>query len=1103
MKRRRLLTCFSLGAVLLGLVLAPCLRGQATFGNLIGTVTDPAGAVVVGTKITITSAERGTVQSTTSNDSGNYIQTHLDPGKYTVEFEMQGFQRLVRKEVEISIDRSTRLDVQLVVGEITQQISVTGAAPALVTDRAEVGVTLSQKQVEDLPILNRNLTSLQLLLPGAQKSPWQHATSENPQGGIQIHNNGQEFGSTNFTMDGMDNNDPVLGIIIINPTVDSVAEMKQTTGNFDAEFAQAGGAVIQVETKSGSNELHGSLFEYLQNDVFNARNSFSEPTGPPPLRWNQFGGSLGGPIAKNKLFFFGDYQGTRRRTGASLLTTVPTDAVRNGDFSAFNVPIFDPLTGNANGEGRTQFAGNVIPSNRISPQARNLLNLLPSPNAGASGALNNNFTASGSEKFDSDQFSAKVDHYLSDAWKYFVRYTYADFDKLSPPAFGPDAGGPALSGLGFAGTSVTRNQNLVGSVNHIFNPTLLADFRAGFSRYRVNVLPLDFGSNAGEEAGIPGVNLAGREDTSGIPSFQINGNGAFRLGYSLAVNQCNCPLRQREIVYQFANNWTKIQGNHNLKWGADVRRAQNIRIPSDRRRNGQFTFDPSLTGSAGVTGSGLGPAAFLLGMPGSFERFAQTATDAEDIQWRMFYFVQDNWRVTRKFTLTLGLRWDTWFPNFSRNPGQGSQYDVSTNNVIVAGVGANSKAAGIETQWTNFSPRLAIAYQWGAKTVIRSGFGRSFFQEIFGATFNNTANNYPTLITQQVPQSNPFTPVFTLAQGPPAVVFPEIPANGILQLPNGISQSYRPKDLAYSYVDSWNLSVERLVGPDVTATVSYIGNGGRNLRQGIPLNQAEPGAGPFNPRRPLFTEFGLTQSITDSSTKGSNNYHALQTKLDKRFSKGLSLLASYTWSKTINNSQGMRLYASLNRGEADYDRAHVVSIGHNWQLPIGPNQPFLSDIAGAARQLLAGWEFSGITQFQSGLPFSPTLNNTASLNADAGLRPDIVPGVDPIEVPGGQSRDLWFNPAAYRVPALYTFGNAGRNSLRGPGLASADLALHKVFSLAEKKTLTFRWEMYNAFNRTKLNLPTTGVDAGAGNAGRITNIFIPMRQMQFGLRFEF
>ena len=569
-----------------------------------------------------------------------------------MEFEAAGFERLIKDGVEVSVDRSTRADAQMVIGEITREVTVTGEAPALVTDRAEVSVTLGLKQVEDLPILNRNLTALQLLLPGAQKSPWQHATSENPQGGIQIHNNGQEFGSTNFTIDGMDNNDPVLGIIVINPSVDSVREMKQTTGNFDAEFAQAGGAVIQVDTKSGTNDLHGSLFEFLQNDVLNARNSFSEPTGPPPLRWNQFGGSLGGPVAKNKLFVFGDYQGTRRRTGASLLTTVPTQAMRNGDFSAFGVPIFDPATGDANGGGRTPFPGNIIPSNRITTQARYLLNLLPPPNSGSPGAVNNNFTSSASEKFDSDQFGIKVDHYLSEKWRYFIRYTYADFDKVSPPAFGTEAGGPALSGLGFAGTSVTRNQNLVGSVNRIISPTLLTDFRFGFSRYRVNVLPLDFGSNTGEAAGIPGVNLPEREDTSGIPSFQINGNGGFRFGYSLAVNQCNCPLQQREIVYQFVNNWTKIVGNHNLKWGTDVRRAQNIRIPSDRRRNGQFVFDPAITGSASVTGSGLGPAAFLLGLPSFFERFAPRNIDAEDMQWRMFFFVQDNWRATQNLSRT-------------------------------------------------------------------------------------------------------------------------------------------------------------------------------------------------------------------------------------------------------------------------------------------------------------------------------------------------------------------------------------------------------------------------------------------------------------------
>lgn len=1079
------------------------LHGQATFGNIIGTITDPAGAVIRGAKVTITSIERGTVQATTTNDSGNYIQTHLDPGTYTVQVEAAGFQRLQFEEVSVGIDRSTRIDGQMVVGQITETVSVSAGAPALVTDRAEVSVTLQQKQVEDLPILNRNLTSLQLLLPGAQRSPWQHATSENPQGGIQIHNNGQEFGSTNFTIDGMDNNDPVLGIIIVNPSVDSVAELKQTTGNFDAEFAQAGGAVIQVESKSGSNAFHGSLFEFLQNQIMNARNSFSEPTGPPPLRWNQFGGSLGGPIAKNKLFFFGDVQLTRRRTGASLLTTTPTSAMRTGDFSAFGVPIYDPATGDANGSGRTQFPGNVIPTNRISPQARSLIALLPAPNFGPPNAFNNNFTVAGSEKFDSNQYNVKGDHYLSDAWRYSVRYTYADFDKNSPTAFGVAAGGPALAGLGFAGTSKTRNQNLVVGVNRVITSSLLTDFRFGFSRYRVNVLPLDYGANTGQEAGIPNVNIAGNEGTSGIPSFQVNGNGGYRFGYSLAVNQCNCPLQQREQVFQFVNNWTRNTGNHNLKWGTDVRRAQNIRIPSDRRRNGQFVFEPSVTGSADVSGSGLGPAAFLLGLPSSFERFAPRFLDAEDMQWRMFFFVQDRWRITPKLTLSLGMRWDTWFANYTRNPGQGSNYDVTTNTILIAGIGGNSKSAGIETQFGNFSPRLSIAYSLDQKTVIRTGFGRSYFQEIFGATFNYTTFGYPSLITQQVQPATPFTPVFTLAQGPPPVVFPEIPENGRLQLPNGISQSYRPNDLSFSYVDSWNFSIERLVAPNTTATISYVGNVGKNLRQGIPLNQAIPGPGPLNPRRPLFNKFGLTQSITDASTKGSNNYNALQTKLDKRFATGVSLLASYTWSKTINNSQGLLVNGLLNRGLADWDRKHVLSIGHTLQLPFGAGRPFLPDVTGLARQIVGGWEFTGITQLQSGLPFSPTLTNNSSINADIGLRPDIIPGSDPYNVSGGQNRDQWFNPGAYRIPGLYQFGNAGRNSLRGPGFFTADWALHKGFFVGEGRNLTLRWEVYNVFNTTNLNLPNGGVDAGVGSAGRITSTFSPMRQMQLGLRFEF
>ncbi|MGH8865770.1 MAG: carboxypeptidase regulatory-like domain-containing protein, partial [Burkholderiales bacterium] len=399
--------------LLLALPLKP-VYGQATSGSIIGTVTDASGAVVAGVSITIRSVERGTEYKTKTNDSGNYTQTYLAAGVYTLEFEASGFVRSAQTGVAVSTDSATRVDAQLKVGAVTQEMTVSTAAPLLATDRAEVSTSLDTKQVQNLPIFDRNLTRLQLLLPGAQSNTFQHAASENPQGGLQIANNGLDFATTNFLIDGTDNNNAVLGIININPTVDSVREFKHSTGNFDAEFAQAGGAVIQVTTRSGTNKFHGSLFEYLQNNIFNARNPFSEPNGPPPVRFNQFGGALGGPIRQNKFFFFGDYQGTRRRIGASLLTTTPTAALRAGDFSALGTAIYDPATGNPDGSGRTQFADpsratagnpqglNIIPQNRISLASRNLLALLPLPNFGPAGAFNNNYIAGGSERFDSE-----------------------------------------------------------------------------------------------------------------------------------------------------------------------------------------------------------------------------------------------------------------------------------------------------------------------------------------------------------------------------------------------------------------------------------------------------------------------------------------------------------------------------------------------------------------------------------------------------------------------------------------------------------------------------------------------------------------------------
>jgi hypothetical protein len=701
-----------------------------------------------------------------------------------------------------------------------------------------------------------------------------------------------------------------------------------------------------------------------------------------------------------------------------------------------------------------------------------------------------------------------VDHYASDSLRYFGRYSFADFRREAPAAFGRDVGGPGLSGLLFSGQAPARNQNAVWGLNYILNPTLLTDFRFGFTQYKVNVLPLDFGKNTAQEAGIPNVNLPDRPDTSGLPSLDITGNGAFRFGYSLQVNQCNCPLDQREFVYQFVNNWTKIAGNHTLKWGTDIRRAQNRRLPSDRKRNGNFTFAQTVTGSADVPGSGIGAATFLMGLPTMYERFVLTETNMEDMQWRMFYFVQDTWRVNSKLTLSLGVRWDTWFPNQSINEGQGSRYDVTTNSVIIAGVGGNSKSANVNTQWLNFSPRFAIAYQLNSKTVIRTGWGRSYFQEIFGNTFNNTANNYPTLITQTVQQPNLYTPVFTLAQGPPTPVVPQIPSNGILPLPDRVGATYRPADIGYSYVDSWNFTIERLIAGNTTATATYVGNAGRHLRIGWPLNQAIPGPGPLNPRRPLFVRYGLTQGITDASNMGSNSYQALQTKLTKRFSAGISLLATYTYSKTIDTTGGLMLNGRLNRGPSDFDRTHVGTLGLNAELPFGRGRRYFADMHRALDFVLGGWELNTVTLLQSGLAITPTLVNNAHLNADitgVSLRPNRVAGVDPYDVPGGQSRNLWFNLGAYAVPGQYQFGTASRGSLRGPGLVNVDLSVAKRFPVNERMGFQLRGEAYNAFNHTNLANPNTNIDAGPNSAGRITSILVgtTMRILQVGLRFEF
>lgn len=1134
----------AIAVIVLSVCLASQSHGQAASGNIIGTVTDSSGTPVAGAKVTVRDNDRGMEQTTTSNESGHYSVTNILPGNYKVTVVLGSFKTYVQENLLVVVGTSTTLNVTLQVGAVTETVTVDSAPPLISTDSAGVSTDLTSQQVEELPILNRNFTELELTLPGTSKMPWQHGQTENPQGGIQINANGQLFSGTNFMIDGMANTDPVLGIPVINPTIDSIQETKITTSNFDPEFSQAGGSVIQVSTKSGTNSYHGSLFEFVQNNIFEARDPFTQSTPDPitgkkipPLHWNQFGGSLGGPIRKDKLFGFFDYQGSRQRNGGAVSARVPTAAERAGDFSAWGTTggagqtlIYDPATGNPDGTGRTQFSDpsratpsnpnglNIIPLNRIPAAVTNMLALIPSPTISSpGGVVNNNFIASGVQIFNTNQFDVRVDHYLSDKLRYFGRYSYGGFELDTPGPFGK-AGGPQFNGINFQGTSSVRNQNGVGELLYTASSSLLGNFRFGVTRYRVLVTAPDESTQFANQVGIP-LNDSSRKSTWGLGKLNINGQGGFQTGF-----HCNCPLDEEETELTGGTNWTKIVGNHTLKGGADIDRRINKRLSGNQ--TGTYDFDPAITGLNPNASSGLGLASFLLGTPTDFNRTIEYTSNQQDLQWSMFYYAQDTWRATQKLTLTYGGRWDTWFPDKSVNAGQGARYDVSDNLVRISGVGGISSSSNSQTEWHNFALRLGVAYAWNPKTVIRAGYGRSYFEGTFGWLFNNlTVDVYPTDIHQNItaktPNGSAFTPLApsdynltgplgtpVLNLAPLFIPKPTIPSNGLLPLPAGITLPYIPADQKIPSVDAWNLTVERALSSGSTLSLAYVGNVGRHLNGGWALNSAVPGPGPLDPRRPLFAKFGLTSNLLDKCDCSNNGYHALQAKFTERFSRNYTALASYTYSKTLNRGEfedfKLNQYIAMDRGPASYDRTHVFTLAHTALLPFGRGQRIAPDAGRVLNAFIGGWEWTGITTFESGFPFSPNISS-ASLNSDMSNRPDRIGNPFSGTCANGASTHTaacWFNPAAYATPALYTFGNASRDSLRGPRLFTADWGLDKNFQLTERFKLQFRWEVFNAFNHVNLS-PFVNSDVLSGAAGQITDIGSPMRNQQFGLHLTF
>jgi hypothetical protein len=1059
---------------------------QAVFGSIIGTVTDPQGSAVSGAKVTVTSVTKSTVVETTTNESGNYAVTHLIPDTYKVHIEAPGFKATDIPSVQVSADASANVDVAMQVGAVTQSVEVTGEIPQLQTDRADVDVEFSQKYVEDLPVLNRNFTNFELLSPGTQKLVgWSHAATENPQGGGQIFVNGQHFSGTNFELDGTDNQDPILGIIVVNPNLDAIGEAKIALQDYDAESGKATAGIVKVQTKSGSNDYHGSGFYYYRNSEQEARDPFTNKPGVPlaAATWKQFGGSVGGPIVKNKLFFFGDYQGTKQQQGITNQYTIPTAKVLstcgfgkpgNCDLSEYlaaagpvNGQIYDPLTGNRQtGTGRTPFTNNQIPNTRISPQATAMLALFPAP---TSGGVTNNLVTTGAGPFDQKSFDTRID--------YSAPHNYAIFGRFSLDYFSLSGKGGlgALGGLGFGpgglnGSSNVHNYSLATGFTKPIGPTLLTDFRFGYFKYNPQTAYSDASASPMDGFGVPGLNsgpgVVGPPTTGGLAGIDFAGNGGFTpFGDGLNIGRCNCPLTESEQQFQFVNNWTKTRGNHTLKFGADIRYAMNLRVPSDASRTGLLHINAGDTANAGV--GGLSFATFLLGDVTSFERFVSSSLTAAERQKRWFFYGQDSWRISPKFTMTYGLRWEIYFPESVNGKNNGGFANLDQGVIRVAGNGPIGLDGNINNTLKAFAPRVSFAYQFDPKTVLRIGYGRGFDIGVFGSNFGHVVTqNLPVLANQSLTDTNcsqqptcgsaatnDRSAVFTLAQGPPAFTFStllgQIGPDGTLPLrgPQGnVSPRIRPTTQRLPTIDQWNATVQRQITPTLNITVGYVGNKGTHVFAGngpsYNTNEAAIGQGtfayactpnaapattfdckqsfkPFTPqafRRRLFLNgvpsftypnFPGVTCCSDSpgdyfGNDADNKYNALQIKAEKRTSYGLQFMAHYTYSKAYFYDAG---YFSVDKkfawGPDDFNRNHVFVINTVYELPFGRGKKFMSGSGRVADLLIGGWEVTNTLNYSGGLPWTPSLGECGQISDAGPCRPNAIGG----KLKTGTSRD--------------------------------------------------------------------------------------------------
>lgn len=1088
--------------LLIALTLPQSANAQVLYGSIVGNVTDKSNAVVAGATVRITHKATNQTRETAASPDGSFNFPTVQTGTYEITVSKVGFKTFTRSNIEVTLNNITRTDISLEVGEVSETVSVTAEAALLQTDRAEVRAELTSQALLNIPVpAGRNYQQLLRTLPGITPPNNAHSVPTNPSRALQYNVNGTTSSSNNVRIDGASQYNLFLPhVTAYVPALESIETVNVVTNNFDAEQGLAGGAAINVQIKSGTNNLHGSAFEYHDNNRTKARPWNLTPINgvaqdKPKRVYNQYGGSLGGPIIKDKLFYFGSFEATNDRQLGARFVTLPTAEMRNGDLSGGGLGIYDPATGNAIGQNRTAFAGGIIPAARIDPIAKLILKDLPLPNRAG---FTNNFYATAPYAFDRKTVDAKVNYNVTEKFTTYGRFSFLTYKQLNPGALGPvDGVGVAAQG-GNTGVGSGETYGMTVAGVYTVNSNFIIDANVGYTKQGTSSEQGFLDKKIGLDVlGIPGTNGT-RDFENGWPRFAISGFANLGVQDNFMPYTRNDP----QWVYVANANWTRR--NHNIRFGMDIARQTLNHLQAEW--NGGGTAEPGSGGfvfgqgptqlctaanSAGTACSTFQQgnmfnafATFLLGYYTSAGRTYLVEPPIIFKSRAYSFYVRDGWQVNQKLTLTLGTRYE-YYPMPGREGRGIERYDIATNTTKVCGVGDIPRDCGVKMSKKLFSPRLGIAWRVNDSFVVRTGYGLTYDPISLARTFRT---NYPMLLAFNVVAPQSAAPAGLLKNGIPPTPSATI-NNGIVAVPGSVNILTLGDYFKRPYIQSWNLVLEKNIGWGFVANAGYIATRTVGQSGQINLNAGLVGGGTAS--QPLNQKFGRVAVTNLQNGMANSHYDSLQAGLKRRFSNGLQLQANYTWSKAIglaglggDNDGRIAIHEPnfryLNRAVLGINIPHNLQFSGAWELPFGKGKPWLSDNV-VASALAGGWQLSWLYGAFSGYPFSVSASGT-SLNApDSAQRADQVKS-EVKKLGGIGTGNPFYDPTAFAPVTTARFGTVGFNTLRSPGTTNLDLGLFREFRITEGVKLQFRAEAFNATNTPHFNAPGGNASAPSRDA---------------------